>query len=84
MFGAYEMFLLTWLTHPGVVLNLFGGTPVMSALWQCMWMSILYYSITKESAAITMTTLYTVFAVVWTYYTARSAWGSMAAKAKSA
>lgn len=71
MFGGYEMFLVVWLTHPGVVLDIWKGFPVISALWQCMWLQFLYFSIKKESAAITMSILYSIFTAVWMYFVAR-------------
>lgn len=65
------MFLVVWLTHPGVVLDIWKGFPVISALWQCMWLQILYFSVTKQSTAITLSFLYTWFTVGWMYFVAR-------------
>lgn len=73
MLGYYGMFLVVWLTHPGVVLNLFKTNPVLSAFWQVLWVYLLFFTITKKSMAITMSIVYTVFSAVWVYAAVRRA-----------
>jgi hypothetical protein len=74
MLGSYRMFLVVWLTHPGVILHLFKEYPAISGLWQVLWLNLLHFTITKKSSAIVMAYIYSVISGAWIYFTARSAW----------
>jgi hypothetical protein len=77
--GYQDIFLITFLTHPGVIIpqggNAVGGVKIpelptnWAALWQCMWYWILHKPASgKEGLRWTMFVLELVFLGLYLYF----------------
>lgn len=70
MYWYFPLFIIIFLTHPGVILNPFEKSPILNAFYQVFWVWILNLP-SNGSAALywSSSVIYYIVFVIWGYLT---------------